>query len=258
MFCDADLTLLSRELISSRCLSHVCPCGSYSLIKVPLPSILWFHPWRPLCSWDLSSLLEKLVEVWFPSLRRLSPIEILSLSSRSQHLQGADSLLQSAYDFEVLSNSQVPLTLFRGTVALEVVTPSSRRVLRSCLPPQDVFCPDDLIPHRDSFCSRSPDSLLEKSFEVLFLLKTSVAPWGSVSFLKAPSPLRSYFPPRGGRWSSSPYLHFVKQLTSQLKPILPDRTHETFFFKGLVHESWSFKISLGKWLGALELWATLR
>lgn len=64
------------------------------------------------CSRVPDFLLDKPLEVLFPSSRRPFPVDVLILSSESLHLQGAVSLLQRAYDFNVPFTSELSLVLF--------------------------------------------------------------------------------------------------------------------------------------------------
>lgn len=112
--------------------THVCSRGPDSLLKK---------------SWPLRS--------WFPP-RGLHTFKELFLSSKVSNFEAP--FLSQRY----LSRS------LRGVLSLEVLLPSSRRILGSCFHSQDVLIPEDLITPRDPPFLMYWFSLEKLPLEILF------------------------------------------------------------------------------------------
>lgn len=229
MFRDTDPPCPGQSWFPSfKCMLHACPWGSDCLRKTPLSLRSWLPPRRALyfqgACWG--PLEEPSQGTLFSSSKPFEDLffvktPVASRGSDSfhelQYLQGADSLLQVAYDFKVPIISKVPCYSSlrhlrpRGLNFLvetrhEVLTPSSWPLLF----PRSWFLP------RENSCGLG-------SF-----LKMPIAPRGPVFLLKADvgtTNLISPFVKSTFKWHSDLALPEKMQLTP---------------LEGLVPQSWHF------------------
>lgn len=125
------ITPCSRGVDSFLRWSHVDLWGLVSLLKVSLSLSPDPILKDPFCSPGPEFILKKPLEVLVPFSRRTLPLEVLTLSLRHPHLQGANSLLQDDYNFDDSFYPRGTSSPLWETLSLEFMFSFSRRVLNT-------------------------------------------------------------------------------------------------------------------------------